>query len=87
MALCRVSFPRMGLNIKTRFRLHWSLLKPTIFISILLVDETGVALSAQGRPFQITPADFQLGTAALGPTSTLRPPQVKMIDVFAAGIH
>lgn len=52
-----------------------------------LVDQSGVVFSAQGKPFQITPADFQSSTVALGPTWNVRPPQAKMIHVFTSGIH
>lgn len=84
------SFPLLLLYANSRVRDYGAILPVGEPLSVLvssgrliLTDQNGSALTAQGLPFQISLSDFQLPNAIL--ELKFRPPDVKMLHVFITG--
>jgi hypothetical protein len=63
----------------------------TVFVSshsLLLADQTGAALSPQGIPIQVSPADFQLPPLSTPSLARMFPrPTAKVIHVYASTLQ
>ena len=56
--------------------------------SLGLTDQSGTALSPQGIPVQVSPADFQFPPLYPAPLAQMfPPPKAKVVTVYAAFLH